>query len=110
MEMPFRNPRRCCGSGDSMMNRQPQMKRMITPLRNRNVRRLPIYSWGRSWPFAASRRDFMRQVKITDPNPCMTRWYRLAVSTSIVLASVFGTFTADAQTPVGLWTFHGLYR
>jgi hypothetical protein len=37
----------------------------------------------------------------------MTRWYQLAVSTSIVLASVFGTFTVDAQTPAALWTFHG---
>ena len=88
-------------------NRQPQLNRMISALRNRNVRRLSMNNGGRSGPFASSRRDFMRQVKITDPNPCMTRWYQLAVSTSIVLASVFGTFTVDAQTPAALWTFHG---
>ena len=83
------------------------MKRMITPLRNRNVRRLLMLSGGSSGPSASGRRDFMRQVKITDPNPCMTRWYRLAVSTLMLVASVFGTFTVDAQTPAGLWTFHG---
>ncbi|MCX6867535.1 MAG: LamG domain-containing protein [Verrucomicrobia bacterium] len=56
------------------------MKRMITPLRNCNVRRLLMLSGGSSGPSASDRRySMLRQVKITDPNPCMTRWYRLAV-------------------------------